>query len=56
MLPGMSIANFDKVNIFARLSVDEQAPLTSGDWQGQMNSVPTTAQDLIEIVIDKETP
>lgn len=56
MLPGMSITNFDKINIFARLSVDEEAPLTSGDWQGQMNSVPTTAQDLIEIVIDKETP
>lgn len=56
MLPGQSLANFDKVNVFARLSVDEQAPLTSGDWQGQLNSVPTTAQDLIEIVIDKETP
>ena len=56
MLPDQSLANYEAVNIFARLSVDEQAMLSSGEWQGQVNAVPTAEQQLIKIVIDKENP
>lgn len=56
MLPDQSLADYQSVNLFARLSVDEQAMLSSGEWQGQVNAVSTKEQQLINIVIDKENP
>lgn len=56
MLPDQSLANYETVNLFARLSVDEQAMLSAGEWQGQVDAVPTAEQQLIKIVIDKENP
>lgn len=56
MLPEQSLADYQEVNLFARLSVDEQAMLSSGEWQGQVNAVSTAEKQLITIVIDKENP
>ncbi len=56
MLPDQSLANYESVNVFARLSVDEQAPSASGEWQGQVNAVSTRDQQVIQLVIDEETP
>ena len=56
MLPDLSLSKFDSVNVFARLSVDEQAPISSGEWQGNQDKVATTQQQPIIILIDKEHP
>ena len=56
MLPDQSLANYESVNVFARLSIDEQAPSASGEWQGQVNAVSTRGQQVIQLVIDEETP
>lgn len=56
MLPEQSLADYPVVNLFARLSLDDQALLASGEWQGQVDNVSTQEKNTITIVIDKEQP
>ena len=54
MVPDLSLSSQAKVNLFARLSLDADAPYMKGDWQGQVASVDTNNKEVIQLVIDEE--
>ena len=54
MLPEQKLSDFENVNITARLSVDEQASFTKGEWQGQVVNISTSETSNINIEINKE--
>lgn len=54
MLPEQSLNDYSEVNLFARLSKDEQASFIKGEWQGQVLAVSTQTKELIQIQINEE--
>lgn len=55
MLPDVKLSDQNSVNITARLSIDEAASLTAGEWQGELFDIKPTANEPLTIVINKET-
>ncbi|MBU2880899.1 c-type cytochrome biogenesis protein CcmI [Psychrosphaera sp. B3R10] len=55
MLPDVKLSDQSSVNITARLSIDEAAGLTAGEWQGELLDIKPSANEPITIVINKET-
>ena len=54
MLPDLTLSSQSSVNLYARLSVDDQAPFASGDWQGSVEQIETNSQDVIRMLINEE--
>lgn len=54
MLPEFKLSEQEQVNIFARLSLDDNAPAQTGDWQGQITGISPTSTDQITVVINEE--
>jgi cytochrome c-type biogenesis protein CcmI len=55
MIEGQKLSDYAQVNVFARLSVDENAPFEQGDWQGSLLNISTTGSETINtVIINKE--
>lgn len=54
MIPGQKLSDHKTVSVFARLSVDDNAPFELGDWQGNKNNIDTSNSDVINTVIINE--
>ena len=53
MLPEQKLSQFDVVNLFARLSKDENAEFSPGEWQGVKENVSTKSQTTVVVVIEE---
>ncbi|GHB57808.1 c-type cytochrome biogenesis protein CcmI [Psychrosphaera saromensis] len=54
MIPGQKLSDYKTVSVFARLSVDDNAPFELGDWQGKQINIDTSNSDVINTVIINE--
>jgi cytochrome c-type biogenesis protein CcmI len=54
MIPGQKLSDYKTVSVFARLSVDDNAPFEIGDWQGKKINIDTSNSDVINTVIINE--
>jgi len=55
MIPGQKLSDYKTVSVFARLSVDENAPFEQGDWQGsQLNISTSDRESMNTIIINQE--
>lgn len=54
MIPGQKLSDYKTVSVFARLSVDDNAPFELGDWQGKKINIDTSNSEVINTVIINE--
>lgn len=54
MIPGQKLSDYKTVGVFARLSVDDNAPFEQGDWQGNQLNVSTSDSEFMNTVIINE--
>lgn len=54
MVPELTLSSQQQVQVYARLSVDDQAPWSLGDWQGQQSNIDVNNTDVIKITIAEE--
>jgi len=54
MLPDLSLSSQKVVDLYARLSMDEEAPFESGDWQGKAVQIETSTKEVINLIINEE--
>lgn len=54
MVPELKLSGQQQVEVYARLSVDDQAPWEKGDWQGLASEVDVNSKDAIHITIAEE--
>ncbi|NVK26188.1 MAG: c-type cytochrome biogenesis protein CcmI [Gammaproteobacteria bacterium] len=54
MLPEQKLSQFETVTLFARLSKDENAEFSAGEWQGTLTDVSTKQSGVIELEISEE--
>jgi cytochrome c-type biogenesis protein CcmI len=54
MIPGQKLSDYETVSVFARLSVDSNAPFEQGDWQGSQLNVSTSGSESMNTVIINE--
>jgi cytochrome c-type biogenesis protein CcmI len=54
MIPGQKLSDYKTVSVFARLSVDDNAPFELGDWQGKKINIDTSNSEAINTVIINE--
>lgn len=54
MVPELTLSSQQHVQVYARLSVDAQAPWSLGDWQGQQSNIDVNNTDVIKITIAEE--
>ena len=54
MLPDLTLSSQKTVDLYARLSVDEDAPFVKGDWQGKVMQVNTSTKEVINMIINEE--
>ena len=51
MIAGQKLSDYKTVSIFARLSVDDNAPFEAGDWQGHQSNIDTTNSEVVNTII-----
>ena len=54
MVPSMSLANQPSVELFARLSIDDEAPLQTGDLEATLANLTLPSDDTVVLNIKKE--
>ncbi|GAB3003385.1 c-type cytochrome biogenesis protein CcmI [Psychrosphaera aestuarii] len=54
MVPSMSLANQPSVELFARLSIDDEAPLQTGDLEATLANLMLPSDDTVVLNIKKE--
>ena len=51
MMPTLSLASQSSVDVFARLSLDEQAPFVPGDLQAQQTNIALPTESIVKLTI-----
>ena len=51
MMPTLSLASQSSVDVFARLSIDEQAPFVPGDLQAQQTNIALPTESIVKLTI-----
>ncbi len=53
MVPGMSLTQFEEVQIIARVAKGGEPMAQAGDFQGVIKPVMVKSDDIVELVIDR---